>query len=143
MSGEKHLKFVKRIKSKVKDFREELGLTQQELADKVGVSRQTIYYLEKGDYNPSLTLSFKLTEIFEKLLEEIFYQVPFIEDLLGSKTLDEIEKISERTGINTEKIIKLKHIDEENLSEIFTEIELHNLSNALGVKFENLFIKEN
>jgi putative transcriptional regulator len=143
LSGEKHLKFVKRIKSKVKDFREELGLTQQELADKVGVSRQTIYYLEKGDYNPSLTLSFKLTEIFEKLLEEIFYQVPFIEDLLGSKTLDEIEKISERTGINTEKIIKLKHIDEENLSEIFTEIELHNLSNALGVKFENLFIKEN
>ena len=58
--------------SKVKDFREELGLTQQQLADEVGVSRQTINYLEKGDYNPSLTLSFKLTEIFQKTLEKYY-----------------------------------------------------------------------
>ncbi len=138
----KHLKFIKRIKSNVRDYREELGLTQQQLADKVGVSRQTIYYLEKGDYNPSLTLSFKLTEIFEKPLEKIFYQEPVIEDLLGGKTLDEIEKISVKTGINTKRIIKLKNLDEEELLEIFNEKELYNISEALGVEIEDLFEKE-
>ncbi|GAI91203.1 unnamed protein product [marine sediment metagenome] len=126
----------------MKDFREELGLTQQQLADEVGVSRQTIYYLEKGDYNPSLTLSFKLTETFGKSLDTIFYQEPIIKDLLGRKTLDEIEKISEETGINTERIIKLKNLNEEELLKIFNEKELHNISKALGVDFDTLFIKE-
>jgi len=98
--------------------------------------------LEKGNYNPSLTLSFKLTETFGKSLDTIFYQEPIIKDLLGSKTLDEIEKISEETGINTEQIIKLKNLDEEELLKIFNEKELHNISKALGVDFDTLFIKE-
>lgn len=98
--------------------------------------------MEKGDYNPSLTLSFKLTETFGKSLEMIFYQDPIIRDLLGSKTLDEIEKISEKTGIDTERIIKLKKIDEDELLKTFEEKELFNISKALGVDFDTLFIKE-
>lgn len=47
-------------------------LTQQELADKVGVSRQTIVAIEKNKYNPSLELAFRIAEIFETPLEEVF-----------------------------------------------------------------------
>lgn len=72
-------------------------------------------------------------------MESIFYQEPIITELLGSKTLDEIEKISEKTGINAERIIKLKNLDEEDLLKIFNEKELHNICQALGVKFEGVF----
>ena len=68
----------------MKEFREDLGLTQQQLAENIGVSRQTIYYLEKGDYNPSLTLSFNLSKLFDKSLDTIFYQEPVIFDVLGN-----------------------------------------------------------
>ena len=47
-------------------------MTQEELAIKAGVSRQTIISLEKGKYNPSLQLAFKLARIFQKPIEEIF-----------------------------------------------------------------------
>jgi putative transcriptional regulator len=47
-------------------------LTQQELADKVGVSRQTIVAIEKNKYNPSLELAFRIAEVFETPLEEVF-----------------------------------------------------------------------
>jgi putative transcriptional regulator len=47
-------------------------MTQEELAIKAGVSRQTIISLEKGKYNPSLQLAFKLARIFQMPVEEIF-----------------------------------------------------------------------
>jgi len=137
--GERYLKFKKKVKSKVKDFRDKLGLTQQQLADKIGVSRQTIYYLEKGDYNPSLTISFKLSEIFDEQLDMIFYQEPIIRDLLGNKTLDELENISETIGINKMKLIELKNLDESELDLDYKKNELEKFSHALGYKFEDLF----
>ncbi|WP_108670086.1 helix-turn-helix transcriptional regulator [Peribacillus acanthi] len=48
-------------------------LTQQQLADKVGVTRQTIVALEKGNYSPSLELAFRIAHTFNLPLEEIFY----------------------------------------------------------------------
>lgn len=47
-------------------------MTQQQLADKVQVSRQTIVAIEKGNYSPSLELAFKLARIFSTPLEEVF-----------------------------------------------------------------------
>ncbi len=47
-------------------------MTQQELADKTGVSRQTIVAIEKGNYSPSLELAFRIAQIFETPLEEVF-----------------------------------------------------------------------
>ena len=47
-------------------------MTQQQLADKVQVSRQTIVAIEKGNYSPSLELAFKLARIFNTPLEEVF-----------------------------------------------------------------------
>ena len=47
-------------------------MTQQELADKVGASRQTIVAIEKGKYSPSLELAFKIADVFEKQIGEVF-----------------------------------------------------------------------
>lgn len=47
-------------------------MTQQELADKVGVTRQTINALEAAKYNPSLELAFKIADVFERPLEDVF-----------------------------------------------------------------------
>lgn len=47
-------------------------MTQQQLAEKVGVTRQTIVAIEKGKYSPSLELAFKIARVFEKPLEEVF-----------------------------------------------------------------------
>ncbi|EZH72565.1 putative transcriptional regulator [Aquimarina sp. EL_43] len=47
-------------------------MTQQELAEKVGVTRHTIMAIEKGKYSPTLELAFKIAEVFNKPLEEVF-----------------------------------------------------------------------
>jgi len=47
-------------------------MTQQELADRVGVTRQTIASIEKGKYSPTLLLAFRIAKVFNKPLEEIF-----------------------------------------------------------------------
>lgn len=48
-------------------------MTQQELAKKVGVSRQTIVAIEKGSYSPTLELAFKLATVFKKPVDEVFF----------------------------------------------------------------------
>lgn len=50
----------------------EMGLTQDELSERLEVSRQTIISLEKGRYNPSLILAFKIANVFNRTIEEIF-----------------------------------------------------------------------
>ncbi len=51
-------------------------MTQQELADRVGVSRQTIVAIEKGNYSPSLELAFRISHAFQTPLEEVFTYDP-------------------------------------------------------------------
>lgn len=60
------------MKNKIKELREQSKLTQQELGEKLSVSRQTIISLENGKYNPSIILAFKIANIFGKSIEEIF-----------------------------------------------------------------------
>ncbi len=61
------------LKTKIREFRQKKGLTQQELADAAGVTRQTINALENARYNPSLLLAFKITKILGKnSIEEVF-----------------------------------------------------------------------
>jgi DNA-binding XRE family transcriptional regulator len=98
--------------------------------------------LEKGSYNPSLTLSLKIAEIFDKSIEEIFYFEPIIKDLLGNITLDELENICEQQGIDIDRLIKLKNIDDTQLSTLFSENELYKIAKALGSNFEALFVNE-
>lgn len=60
------------MKNHLEVFRTQAGLTQQELADRVDVSRQTIISLENGRYNPSILLAFRLSKLFSRTIEEIF-----------------------------------------------------------------------
>ena len=60
------------MKNKLKVFRAIHDLTQEDLALKVGVTRQTINAIEKGKYNPSLELAFKLAKLFEVKIEDVF-----------------------------------------------------------------------
>lgn len=57
----------------VGDLRREKGVTQEELALAVGVTRQTVIAIEKGNYVPSVLLSLKISQYFRKPLETIFY----------------------------------------------------------------------
>ncbi len=60
------------MKNRLEELRKAFGLRQEELADRLAVSRQTISSLESGRYNPSILLAFKLAEFFNKRIEEIF-----------------------------------------------------------------------
>ena len=62
------------LKNKLKQFRFMNGeLTQQKLAEKVQVSRQTILDIEKGKFNPSVRLALLIAKVFDVSIEEIFY----------------------------------------------------------------------
>jgi putative transcriptional regulator len=60
------------MKAKLKVFRAMRDLTQEALAKEVGVTRQTVIAIEKGQYNPSLELAFKLARYFDVSIEDIF-----------------------------------------------------------------------
>lgn len=60
------------MRTRIKELRNEKGLTQQGLADIVDVTRQTILFMEKGKYNPSLRLAWNIAQVFGKPLEEVF-----------------------------------------------------------------------
>lgn len=60
------------METRIRVLREEKGLTQEQLADLVDVTRQTILFLEKGKYNPSLRLAWKIAEVFDRPIEEVF-----------------------------------------------------------------------
>lgn len=60
------------ISNRIAELRERAGLSRVELAREVGVNPQTIGYLERGEYNPSLALAFRIADLFELPIEEIF-----------------------------------------------------------------------
>lgn len=60
------------MKNKIALLRKERGLTQQALAEKLKVSRQTVISLENGRYNPSIRLAYDIARIFDCIIEEVF-----------------------------------------------------------------------
>jgi putative transcriptional regulator len=60
------------MKNRLEEFRKKNGWTQQELADRVEVARQTIISLENGRYNPSILLAFRLARLFDLQIENLF-----------------------------------------------------------------------
>lgn len=60
------------MNNNIKQQRQARDWTQQQLADSLGVSRQTIISIESGKYDPSLALAFKLSKLFEQRIEDIF-----------------------------------------------------------------------
>jgi len=63
---------AKKTTNKIKVYRAERDMTQEELADKVGVTRQTIIAIEKNKYVPSLELAFKISRAFDESVENVF-----------------------------------------------------------------------
>ena len=60
------------MKNRLEELRRSRGLSQEELAGALEVSRQTIISLEKGRYNPSIQLAFKIARYFETAIEDVF-----------------------------------------------------------------------
>jgi putative transcriptional regulator len=60
------------MKTRMKEYREKNDVTQEQLAKKVGVARQTILFMEKGKYNPSLRLAYQISRELNAKIEDIF-----------------------------------------------------------------------
>ena len=60
------------MENRVEKFRKQMGLKQDEFAQAIKVSRQTVSSIENGKYNPSLELAFTIADFFDKSIEEIF-----------------------------------------------------------------------
>ncbi len=60
------------MKNRLRKMREKMEMSQEELAKRLGVTRQTIIAIEKGKYDPSLKLAFKIARFFKKRIEDIF-----------------------------------------------------------------------
>jgi len=60
------------VRTRIKEFRARYDLTQEDLAKIIGVRRQTILFMEKGDYNPSLKLAHEVTKVLKTTIDELF-----------------------------------------------------------------------
>ncbi len=77
------------IHNRIAVLRAERDLSRKELADDLGVNHQTIGYLERGEYLPSLELAFRIAEYFNLPLHAVFSRTPFApmsEELFGANT---------------------------------------------------------
>jgi putative transcriptional regulator len=82
----------RKIYNRIATLRRERGITRKDLADAVGVNFQTIGYLEREEYNPSLDLAFKISEYFGLPVELIFSVKPL------KSLLDEIIELKQKIG---------------------------------------------
>lgn len=60
------------MNNRIKELRAKFNITQNDLASKVNVRRETIVFLEQGKYNPSLKLAYDISKVFETKIEEVF-----------------------------------------------------------------------
>ena len=60
------------FKTRIKELRARYDLTQEDLANAVGVRRETILYLEKGKYNPSLRLAYEIAQVLKTTIDDLF-----------------------------------------------------------------------
>ena len=60
------------MKTRIKELRARYDFTQEDLARKVGVRRETIHFIEKGNYNPSLKLAYNIAKVLQTTIDELF-----------------------------------------------------------------------
>ena len=85
----------KKIHNRLAVLRAERGMSRVDLARSIGVNYQTVGYLERGDYSPSLELAFRLSEVFGLPVEAIFSTRPFMplsEQVYGSGQPQEVSR---------------------------------------------------
>ena len=90
------------VYNRVAVLRAERRISRRELAEALGVHYQTIGYLERGEYSPSLDLAFRISEFFGLPIEAIFSRHPFplLSTLVYKTAPQEVEKIEQRTAPN-------------------------------------------
>ena len=71
--GRKPKSEEERVANRIEDLRTRANLSRQELAEQVGVHYQTIGYIERGEYSPSLVLALRIASVLETSIEEIFW----------------------------------------------------------------------
>jgi len=84
---------ARKIYNRISILREEKGVSRKELAEKIGVNFQTVGYLERGEYNPSLDLAFRISEYFDMPIDFIFSTKPL--KPLSQEIFDLIKKRGE------------------------------------------------
>ena len=85
----------RKLYNRIAVLRKERGVSRKELADKIGVNFQTVGYLERGEYNPSLDLAFRISEFFGLPIEFIFAtqpMQPLSQELLSRREGEQNEK---------------------------------------------------
>lgn len=107
--------------SNMKSLRQEVGITQEQLAEIVGVSRQTVSYLEKGEYNPSLKIAHDIARYFEKSIDDIFTYEPVITIKRKQFNLTQ-EQLASLIGIDVEDLKKLENEDYTGSMELINKI---------------------
>lgn len=136
------IRFQTKLVSRIRELREEQKIQQSDFAERAGVSRQTIYYLERGESVPKLDLSYKIAKIFNKSIEEVFYYEPILNGFIRNKTGGELEEIAKILGMKLGNLMNLMDFTDVDLSEKFSKTDLIKMAEAFDVKFEELFIEE-
>jgi DNA-binding XRE family transcriptional regulator len=82
---------TRKLYNRISVLREERDMSRRDLAEKIGVNFQTVGFLERGEYNPSLDLAFRIAEVFSLPVELIFSTEPL--KLLSQEILEQRRKI--------------------------------------------------
>ena len=115
------MRLKQKLVSKIKELRAESGITQEELAKEVGVTRQTISYLEKGEYNPSLKIAHDIAKHFGKSVGEVFTYEPVL-DLKRKQFNLTSEQLATLVGIKVEDLKKLENEEFDNPPDFIKKI---------------------
>ena len=78
------------VHNRLEPVRKDRGLTRQELADKVGVHYQTIGYLERGEYSPSLSLALRLADVLEIAVGDVFSLHAWVDEAIPASTRERV-----------------------------------------------------
>ncbi len=92
----------------MKEKRELLSMSQEDLAKKVSVSRQTINYIENGTKTPDLTKAFEIARALKTEVSELFIYVPVVQDLLLPLSMNELRALWADLGLNSNTLHEKK-----------------------------------
>ena len=130
------MRLAKKLVSKIKELRAINNfMTQQDLADAIGVSRQTISYLEKGDYNPSLKIANDIAKHFGKSIDDIFEYESVMKIKREEFNLTQ-EQLATLIEVKVEQIKKIENEEFEDDDKIPEFIE--KIAKQLKCKLEDL-----
>ncbi len=109
----------------MKEKREHLGMSQEDLAKKVSVSRQTINYIENGTKTPDLTKAFEIARALKTEVSDLFIHVPVVQDLLLPLSVNELHSLWVDLGLDLSNL-RDKKVD-------FDLLEILELEDALAL----------